>query len=48
VSIFAAWGLAQATLGLLCIVVLVRYRALRSDATRPSVPVHGATDQVVM
>ena len=28
VSIFAAWGLAQATLGLLCIVVLVRYRAL--------------------
>jgi hypothetical protein len=27
-SIFAAWGLAQATLGLLCIVVLVRYRAL--------------------
>lgn len=28
VSIFAAWGLAQATLGLLCIVVLARYRAL--------------------
>jgi hypothetical protein len=28
VAIFAAWGLAQATLGLLCIVVLVRYRAL--------------------
>ena len=28
VSIFAAWGLAQATIGLLCIVVLVRYRAL--------------------
>jgi len=27
-SIFAAWGLAQATIGLLCIVVLVRYRAL--------------------
>lgn len=27
-SIFAAWGLAQATLGLLCVVVLVRYRAL--------------------
>ena len=27
-SIFAAWGLAQATLGILCIVVLVRYRAL--------------------
>ncbi len=28
VSIFAAWGLAQATIGLLCVVVLVRYRAL--------------------
>jgi len=28
VSIFAAWGLAQATIGLLCIVALVRYRAL--------------------
>ena len=27
-SIFAAWGLAQVTLGLLCVVVLVRYRAL--------------------
>ena len=27
-SIFAAWGLAQATLGLLCVVVLIRYRAL--------------------
>jgi hypothetical protein len=27
-SIFAAWGLAQAALGLLCIVVLVRYRRL--------------------
>ena len=27
-SMFAAWGLAQATLGLLCVVVLVRYRAL--------------------
>lgn len=28
VSIFAAWGLAQATIGVLSIVVLVRYRAL--------------------
>jgi hypothetical protein len=28
VSIFAAWGLAQATIGLLCMVVLARYRAL--------------------
>ena len=28
VSIFAAWGLAQAMFGLLCIVVLVRYRAM--------------------
>jgi len=28
VSIFAAWGLAQVTIGLLCILVLVRYRAL--------------------
>jgi hypothetical protein len=28
VAIFAAWGLAQATLGLVCIAVLVRYRAL--------------------
>lgn len=27
-SLFAAWGLAQATIGLLCVVVLVRYRAL--------------------
>ena len=28
VSLFAAWGLAQAMIGLLCIVVLVRYRAM--------------------
>lgn len=28
VSLFAAWGLAQAMIGLLCIVVLIRYRAL--------------------
>ena len=28
VSIFAAWGLAQVTIGMLCILVLVRYRAL--------------------
>ena len=28
VSLFAAWGLAQATIGLLCVVVLARYRAL--------------------
>lgn len=28
VSVFAAWGLAQATIGLLSVVVLVRYRAL--------------------
>ena len=28
VSIFAAWGLAQAMIGLLCILVLVRYRAM--------------------
>ena len=28
VALFAAWGLAQAMIGLLCIVVLVRYRAL--------------------
>jgi hypothetical protein len=28
VSIFAAWGLAQATIGLLGILVLVRYRAM--------------------
>jgi len=28
VSIFAAWGLAQATIGLLSVVVLVRYRTL--------------------
>lgn len=28
VSIFAAWGVAQATIGLLCIIVLARYRAL--------------------
>lgn len=28
VSVFAAWGLAQATIGLLCVVALVRYRAL--------------------
>lgn len=27
VSIFAAWGLAQATIGVLCVLVLVRYRA---------------------
>jgi len=28
VSLFAAWGLAQVTIGLLCILVLVRYRAV--------------------
>jgi hypothetical protein len=28
VSLFAAWGLAQLTLGMLCVLVLVRYRAL--------------------
>jgi hypothetical protein len=28
VSTFAAWGLAQAMIGLLCILVLVRYRAM--------------------
>lgn len=28
VSMFAAWGLGQAMIGLLCIVVLARYRAL--------------------
>jgi hypothetical protein len=28
VSIFAAWGLAQTLIGLLCILVLIRYRAL--------------------
>ena len=28
VAIFAAWGLAQATIGVMCAVVLVRYRAL--------------------
>jgi len=28
VSLFAAWGLAQATIGALCVLVLVRYRAL--------------------
>ena len=28
VSIFAAWGLAQVTVGALCILVLIRYRAL--------------------
>ncbi len=28
VSVFAAWGLAQVMIGLLCIVVLVRYRAM--------------------
>jgi hypothetical protein len=28
VSLFAAWGLAQAMIGLLCVVVLVRYRAM--------------------
>ena len=28
VSVFAAWGLAQATVGLLCLLVLVRYRAM--------------------
>ena len=27
-SVFAIWGLAQVTIGLLCILVLVRYRAL--------------------
>jgi hypothetical protein len=27
VSLFAAWGLAQVTIGLLCILALVRYRA---------------------
>ncbi|HET7202010.1 MAG TPA: hypothetical protein VFI92_01460 [Steroidobacteraceae bacterium] len=27
-SVFAIWGLAQATIGLLCILVLVRYRAM--------------------
>ncbi len=27
-SVFAIWGLAQATIGLLCILVLVRYRGL--------------------
>jgi hypothetical protein len=27
-SLFAAWGLAQATIGMLCVVVLVRYRGL--------------------
>ena len=27
-SLFAAWGLAQVTIGMLCIVVLVRYRGL--------------------
>lgn len=27
-AMFAAWGLAQATIGAMCIVVLVRYRAL--------------------
>ena len=28
VSVFAAWGLAQTMIGLICIVVLVRYRAM--------------------
>jgi hypothetical protein len=28
VSVFAAWGLAQVTIGVLCILVLIRYRAL--------------------
>lgn len=28
VSVFAAWGLAQAIIGLLCILVLVRYRTM--------------------
>src|SRR5512134_327648 len=28
VSVFAIWGLAQLTIGLLCILVLVRYRAM--------------------
>jgi hypothetical protein len=28
VSLFAAWGLAQVTIGLLCILVLLRYRAV--------------------
>jgi hypothetical protein len=28
VSLFASWGLAHLTIGLLCIVVLIRYRAL--------------------
>jgi hypothetical protein len=28
IALFAAWGLAQATIGLICMVVLVRYRAL--------------------
>jgi len=28
VSLFAAWGLAQATIGAMCVLVLVRYRAL--------------------
>lgn len=27
-AVFAAWGLAQATIGVVCIVVLVRYRGL--------------------
>jgi MYXO-CTERM domain-containing protein len=27
-SVFAVWGLAQATIGFLCLIVLVRYRAL--------------------
>lgn len=27
-SVFAVWGLAQATIGFLCLIVLVRYRAM--------------------